>query len=156
MIAWVLSIAGMSFLGVIIEVIMPGGKLNGYIKSVFSLILLFVIVAPLPNLVDKNISLNTQYDYSEDGNFLYNLNSKKLENYEIAIIKSLESVGIGGINVQFDADVTKSNLKIEKVYVDVCNIVLNNKDKHININDTIINIVTETIDVEKNGVIIYG
>ena len=135
---------------------MPSGKLNGYIKSVFSLILLFVIIAPLPSLVDKNISLNTQYDYSEDGNFLYNLNSKKLENYEIAIIKSLESVGIGGINVQFDADVTKSNLKIEKVYVDVCNIVLNNKDKHININDTIINIVTETIDVEKNGVIIYG
>ena len=51
---------------------------------------------------------------------------------------------------------TKSNLKVEKVYVDVCNMVLNNKDKHININDTIINIVTDTIDVEKNGVIIYG
>lgn len=156
MIGWVLSIAGMSFLGVVIETILPNGKLNGYIKGIFSLILLFVIVAPLPKIFNKNITINTTYEYVEDVSFLESLNFKKIQNYEIAIIKKLEVKGITGVNVQLEADITKSDLKIEKVYLDICNMVLNNVDKHININDTIINVVTNTVNVDKKGVIIYG
>ena len=41
---WILSIAGIICLSVIVELIMPEGQLNRYIKGVFSFIVVFVIV----------------------------------------------------------------------------------------------------------------
>lgn len=156
MMQWVLSIVGMIFLDVVLETILPNGKMNGYIKGIFSIILLFVIINPLPKLFNKDINLNTTFEYIEDTSFLQTLNSKKLENYEIAIKKQLEVKGIEGINIQFEADITKSDLIIEKVYIDVCNIVLNTSDKHINISDTIIETVTNIINIDSKEVVIYG
>lgn len=153
---WILSIVGMSFLGVVVETLLPSGKLSGYIKGIFSLILLFVIVSPLPKLFNKDISIDTTYEYEENISFLETFNSKKLENYRIAIIKQLEIKGITNINIEFESDITKSDLIIEKVYVDVCNVVLNGVDKHIHISDTIIDVVLDIVDVDKEEVIIYG
>lgn len=153
---WILSLIGMAFLGVVIETILPNGKLNTFIKSVFALFLLFVIVKPLPKIFNKDLSINTDYNYEEDSNFLINLNQKKLENYEISILNQLKNEGISNVNIEFEADTTSSDLKIQKVYIDVCNIVLNNSDKHINITDTILKIVTNTLNVSDKEVIIYG
>ncbi len=153
---WILSLIGMAFLGVVIETILPNGKLNTFIKSVFALFLLFVIVKPLPKIFNKDLSINTDYNYEEDSNFLINLNQKKLENYEISILNQLKNEGISNVNIEFEADTTSSDLKIQKVYIDICNIVLNNSDKHINITDTILKIVTNTLNVSDKEVIIYG
>ncbi len=153
---WILSLIGMAFLGVVIETILPNGKLNTFIKSVFALFLLFVIVKPLPKIFNKDLSINTDYNYEEDSNFLINLNQKKLENYEISILNQLKNEGISNVNIEFEADTTSSDLKIQKVYIDICNIVLNNSDKHINITDTILKIVTNTLNVSNKEVIIYG
>lgn len=153
---WILSLIGMVFLGVVIETILPNGKLNTFIKSVFALFLLFVIVKPLPKLFNKNLKLNTDYSYVEDSNFLNTLNQKKLENYEISILNQLENEGITNVSILFDADTTKSDLIIQKVYVDICNVVLKNKDKHINITDTILKIVTNTLNILDKEVVIYG
>lgn len=153
---WILSLIGMAFLGVVIETILPNGKLNTFIKSVFALFLLFVIVKPLPKIFNKDLSINTDYNYEEDSNFLINLNQKKLENYEISILNQLKNEGISNVNIEFEADTTSSDLKIQKVYIDICNIVLNNSDKHINITDTILKIVTNTLNVSNKEVMIYG
>lgn len=153
---WILSLIGMAFLGVVIETILPNGKLNTFIKSVFALFLLFVIVKPLPKIFNKDLSINTDYNYEEDSNFLINLNQKKIENYEISILNQLKNEGISNVNIEFEADTTSSDLKIQKVYIDICNIVLNNSDKHINITDTILKIVTNTLNVSNKEVIIYG
>ena len=153
---WILSLIGMAFLGVDIGTILPNGKLNTFIKSVFALFLLFVIVKPLPKIFNKDLSINTDYNYEEDSNFLINLNQKKLENYEISILNQLKNEGISNVNIEFEADTTSSDLKIQKVYIDICNIVLNNSDKHINITDTILKIVTNTLNVSNKEVMIYG
>ena len=153
---WILTLIGMAFLGVVIETILPNGKLNTFIKSVFALFLLFVIVKPLPKLFNKNLKLNTDYSYVEDSIFLNTLNQKKLENYEIYILNQLENEGITNVSILFDADTTKSDLIIQKVYVDICNVVLKNKDKHINITDTILKIVTNTLNILDKEVVIYG
>ncbi len=153
---WILSIVGMSFLGVVVETILPNGKLNKFIKSMFSLFLLFVIISPLPKLFNKDISLSTNYDYKMDDILLANINQRKLNNYENAILNELKNKGLEGVAVQFEADTTKSNFKIQKIYVDVCNIVLKNNDKHINITDVIVETVTNITNISKEGVVIYG
>lgn len=64
--AWLLSIVGVVSLGVLIEIIMPEGEHSKYIKGIFSLIVVFVIVAPFPKLFDSaNISDFTQGEIAE-------------------------------------------------------------------------------------------
>ena len=49
--AWLLSIVGVVSLGVLIELLLPEGENSKYIKGIFSVIVIFVIVSPLPKLV---------------------------------------------------------------------------------------------------------
>ena len=55
---WVLSIAGVISLSVIVELILPEGQLNKYIRGIFSFIIILVIIAPLPSLGGKNFSFS--------------------------------------------------------------------------------------------------
>ena len=153
---WILSLVGMAFLGVVVETILPNGKLNKFIKSMFSLFLLFVIISPLPKFFNKDISLNINCDYEVDEILLSSINQRKLDNYEDAILEKLKNNGIENANIQFDADTTKSCLKVNKVYVDVCNIVLKNNAQHINITDAIVEVVLSVVQIDKEGVVIYG
>lgn len=153
---WILSIVGMSFLGVVVETIIPNGKLNKFIKSMFSLFLLFVIISPLPKLFNRDISLSNNFDYKMDEILLVNINERKLNNYENAILNELKNRGIDNVSIQFEADTTKSNFKIQKIYIDVCNVVLKNNAKHINISDTIVEVITSVVEIGKEGVVIYG
>ena len=57
--SWILSIAGIVIISVIVELILPEGSINKYIRSIFSFLVVFVIVAPLPALVGK------KFDYSQ-------------------------------------------------------------------------------------------
>lgn len=52
--AWLLSIVGVVALGVLIEIIMPEGEHSKYIKGIFSLVVIFVIVSPFPKLLSGN------------------------------------------------------------------------------------------------------
>ena len=153
---WLLSIVGIVFVGIILDTIVPNGKLNGYIKGIFSLILLYIVVAPLPKMFNKEVLIGDSYTYEEDINFLQVMNSKKLENYEVDILSRLSDYGISNVFVQFDVDTTKSPLFFKKVYVDISNLVLNDVSENININDTITEIVTDILGVKSEEVVIYG
>lgn len=156
MINWVLSIAGMSFLGVVIDTLIPSGKIGGFVKGVFSLFLMYVIINPLPKLFNKSIEIDTNYEYEENINFLETINLKKLENYKVDILDKLKKSGITNIEIDFDADIAKSDIVIKKVYVDIQNIVLNNDATHININDSIHKVIESVLGVKNKEVVIYG
>ena len=156
MINWVLSIAGMSFLGVVIDTLIPGGKIGGYVKGVFSLFLMYIVISPLPKLFNMSVDIKTNYEYEENTNFLETINSKKLENYKVDILDKLKDQGISNILLDFDADITKSDIDIKKVRVDIQNIVLNNNAKHININDTIQAVLESVLGIKGKEVVIYG
>lgn len=55
---WILSIVGIICLGILIEIVLPQGKTTKYIKGVFSLVVILVIVSPLPKLIGKEYEIN--------------------------------------------------------------------------------------------------
>ena len=70
--AWILSILGIVVIGAVIDLVLPSGRMNKYVKSIFSAVTILVIILPLPNLVkngcgadgfifDKDIELNENY-----------------------------------------------------------------------------------------------
>lgn len=48
---WLLGIVGVVSLGVLIELLLPEGENSKYIKGIFAVIVIFVIVSPLPKLL---------------------------------------------------------------------------------------------------------
>lgn len=51
MTSWLLSIVGVVFLGVMIDVIAPSGKTNSIIKTMFAIMLIYVVLSPIISLI---------------------------------------------------------------------------------------------------------
>ena len=74
---WILSIAGIVCLSVIVELILPEGQMNKYIKGVFSFIIVLVIIMPIPNLLKKEYNFSEILDenvFEVDEDYLYQIN----------------------------------------------------------------------------------
>ena len=52
--AWLMSIVGVVFLGVMIDIITPEGKTNAFIKSIFAVFVVYIIVSPIVTMFNKN------------------------------------------------------------------------------------------------------
>jgi stage III sporulation protein AF len=48
---WVLSIVGVVALTVLLDILLPEGQMNKYLKGIFSLLVILVVISPLPSLV---------------------------------------------------------------------------------------------------------
>ena len=47
---WLIGIVGVVSIGVLIEILLPEGENSKYIRGIFSIIVIFVIISPLPKL----------------------------------------------------------------------------------------------------------
>lgn len=135
---WVLSIAGVVSLSVIVELIMPEGSLNKYIRGVFSFIIMLVIIAPLPSLVGKNfdfsnISLEGQYQLQED--YIYQMNVYKTQALQNDISNQIKQSGYDNVVVSVSSENYSSQFKIKAIYVELANLVINGQAQHTNIVD---------------------
>lgn len=135
---WVLSIAGVVSLSVIVELIMPEGNLNKYIRGVFSFIIMLVIIAPLPSLVGKNfdfsnISLEGQYQLQED--YIYQMNVYKTQALQNDISNQIKQSGYDNVVVSVSSENYSSQFKIKAIYVELANLVINSQAQHTNIVD---------------------
>lgn len=61
---WLMSIVGVVAIGVLLDILLPSGEINKYIKGVFGIVVVFVIIIPLPKLV-KGDFINF-FDASQD------------------------------------------------------------------------------------------
>lgn len=64
---WILSIAGMVLTVTLVEVLLPEGSTSKYIKGVISLMVVYVVIAPIPSLLRSEIDINSFFDFSGNG-----------------------------------------------------------------------------------------
>lgn len=152
---WLLNIVGVIFIGVLLDIILPDGKTNSFIKHIFTIFLLFVIISPISSLVNKNFTLNTNKNVIDE-NFIYNTNLKKVEELEKLIKQNLDDVGIQNTSVIINASIFEENLTINSVYVDITNKVLTIDAKKLNVKEEVIKVVVNTVKVNKEDIVIYG
>lgn len=152
--SWILSIVGIVFMGIIIDIISPNGKTNKFIKGIFSIFMLFTFLSPIKSIIN-NFS-NTTFNNNKielDNNFLADINIAKNESNQIIIQNRLSSLGIEGVIVTICSNVYKYNYEIEKIYVDTTNVVLSQDISHINKYEVITNTILELINIEKDNII---
>lgn len=148
MTAWLLSIVGVVFLGVLVDIIAPNGKTNTVIKCVFGIFVLVVMATPIIKLLDKNwtLDINTQSDWLED------FKENKLSTLEQEIENHLVSKGITCV-VEIEGEFVTNCINITCVKIYISQSVLNQMDEHINKYKHITCLVKEIVEVDEEIVI---
>lgn len=141
MIAWILSITGITVLSVLIDLILPTGQTAKYIKNVFAFIMIFVIISPLPKLINGSFNIDQIFE-SEDEivlqeDFIYQVNRDKLTALEKAIESKLVEENINGVEVSISADIFSKEMEIKSIYVDLSDLVITPNSSHIDIKKAI-------------------
>lgn len=135
--SWIISIAGVITLSVLIEFVLPDGQMNKYIKSIFSFVIVFVIISPIPKLLNQNITFSEFFDYentfSIDENYLEQVNLNKLISYQTTIEEQCLESGYENVKVYINADILSGDIKIQSIHVDLSDLVLSANAEHRNI-----------------------
>lgn len=134
--SWILSIAGIICVSVLIELLMPEGQMNKYIKSIFSFVIILVIILPLPKVLNKDVDISNMFEYREitlQEDYLYQQNIRKISAITKSIEEDLNSGGYDGIKLSISADFLGKNVDYKTIYVDLKNLVIQENSEHKNI-----------------------
>lgn len=123
--AWLLKITGVIALSTLSSLLIPNGQTKKYVKGIFALITLFVLVSPLPKLLKSDFSgfpnaFDTATELEIDETFLYGVATNAHKTQERNIEKFLKEKGIEA-KVKF---VVKSETSSE---IDYVNVILSDK-----------------------------
>ena len=121
--SWIFSVCAIVMITTIISFILPEGKMGKYIKGIFSLFIVFIIIKPLSYIKENDFdytaiinqeSVDLQYDFIEY------ISLKKIEEYKEICLDILINNGIqkGDIEINYLLD-DLSNIKIEEVKVNL-------------------------------------
>lgn len=155
--SWILSIVGIILLGVLIDLILPEGQTNKYIKSIFSIIVIFVIVSPLVNLTKNEVNLDDIFknEIEIDREYVENINDARLTALNNSIIAEAENVGLKSIEIEFVLNEDSFNLDIEKVNIYLKNLVIDKNFTHIDKYKILVGVVQKYLNIEKEYIFFY-
>ncbi|MDY3658844.1 MAG: stage III sporulation protein AF [Eubacteriales bacterium] len=155
--SWIMAVVGISVLGVLVDLVMPDGQTKKYIKGVFAFIVVLVIISPLPSLLNKEFSINDIFEENAiviQEDFVYQVNRDRLETLENMIEADLKEQGISNISIKISANIFTNKMKIEAVFVDLSQVVINQNLEHIDINELVAKSVLKYVSIEKNNIVI--
>ena len=120
-----MKITGVIALSTLSSLLIPNGQTKKYVKGIFALITLFVLVSPLPKLLKSDFSgfpnaFDTVSELEIDETFLYGVATNAYKTQERNIEKFLKEKGIKA-KVKF---VVKSETSSE---IDYVNVILSDK-----------------------------
>lgn len=130
---YVLSILGIVLLGVIIDVIIPSGNINKYIKSVFSIFVVAVIISPVVKFISNKNGIKIDYtDYEMDKQLIEYIFEKRTENEENKIEIYLKDNGYDKIDINLNYSINNNELDYISCTINLENLVISADKQHIN------------------------
>lgn len=154
--SWILSIAVICVLSVLVDLFLPQGVMSEHIKTVFNFIIILVFILPLPSLIHSQKDTITFYDETVidiQDDFIYQLNRDKLTMLESKIEEDLTNKEILNVDISISANIFEVQMKIENVYVDLNNLVIENNDKHINIKKEVVKVISAYIEISEGDIV---
>ena len=155
---WILGILGIVVIGAVIDLVLPSGRMNKYVKSVFAAVTVLVVILPLPNLLKNgcsadefipNIKVETDDKYLE-----YTQNIKK--NYIIKGLKAaLSNDGITLGEMSIEGDFSSVAPVITAVKINLSQVVIVGQSEHINKYELLRSKVCRYLSVDEDVVAIY-
>lgn len=146
--AYMLSIVGVVVASVFIDLVMPVGQTSKYIKSIFAIFVIFVLVSPVLNLIsdkEKIKDLVQSDGYNLVDSYLENFYKSKVEAYENEILSVFESYDIHDVDISIEYSVEHNDLIVKSVTVNLKNVVIGDKADNVNLYSLSNEIINEVI-----------
>lgn len=156
--AWILSILGVVIIGVIIDLVLPNGRMNKYIRSVFSTVTVLIIIFPLPNLL-KNGCNTSDFIYNDtvilQENYIEYTAQMKKRALLRGLVSALQEDGISVREIELEGDFTQVVPIIEKVSINLSQVVIVGQSEHINKYKLIQSKVSAYLAIDEDIIRIY-
>lgn len=152
MTGYVISILGVVIAGVVIDIVIPSGNINKYIKSIFSIFVVAVLISPIFKVVNnfKGVNLDT-HKIEVDENLLNFIYKSQVSNKETNIETDLKERGFEGIDVDIQFSIESNKLKINSCVVILKNMSTIPDNQHIDMYEEIYEVVNDYtgLDIEE-------
>lgn len=130
---YILSILGIVIVGVFVDIIVPSGAINKYIKSIYSIFVVAVLISPVINFISKKHDFTLHYeDYEVSEKLLNFIHTKKVNQTEINIEKELDNEGFSNIDIIINFSIKDNELIYNSCSVNLENLVIESDKQHIN------------------------
>lgn len=153
---YLLSIVGVTLLSVILDLVLPSGQVNKYIKGVMALVVVFVIVSPLPKLINGQIDIKSLWTNSQSTDYSDVINKQTIRTQEKSLENILKQNGFKDVDISIWGDVDSGKLKITYIFVDLSNVVLNEENQRINKYEAIKDLLVKQTGIKEEQVIFNG
>ena len=152
--SYILSIVGIILLGTIIDLMLVNGQMQKYIRSIFVVFVMFVIISPIPKLL--NIDLSGLSFYSSESTIDYDLlntiNASKINEATSILQEEFEENGIYNIDIEIVL-ANQDEFLIENILLNIKKLVIQNGQANINKYELIAELVNNVISY--SGEIIF-
>lgn len=152
---WIISISVCVVISVIIDIILPAGKMNKITRAVMGIFTMIVIISPIKNIDIKSLNLYNISPFSIDNKFVEERNDEKLSAITLDIQDNLKTNGYENVYVEIKGTWDNGSLVVENVYVDLENLVIKDSELNINKYNKIMAIISSKLDVDEKKVIFY-
>lgn len=147
-------------MSVLIELLMPDGQMNRYIKNIFSFIIVLVVILPLPKLLKtdfnyENIFYN-QESVEVDENYIYQLNLDRLNKLKHDIEGEILKNGYKNVSVYLNSSIFDNSMIIKSVSVDLESLVITQNAEHNDISKIrkhISQIIKKHIEIDEEEIL---
>lgn len=159
---WILSIAGIICVSVIVELILPDGQMNRYIKGIFSFIIILVVIMPIPKLLNRDFDFSNIFDnsgYEINSDYLYQVNLDKMNSVKNEIENQIEKRGYLNVVVSINCDIFDNSMQYKSIFVDLSDLVISGQAEHNNISKIkkdISSIIMAIIDIDEEAILYDG
>ncbi len=145
---YILSILGIVLVGIVIDIVLPNGVINKYIKSLFSIFVIAVILSPIITFVKENKDFTLHYeDYEVQQNIMNYIFNQRVSSIENSIEKELENSGFSNIDIKLNFSIESNELSVNSCTVFMKNAVISSDNQHINKYEFISDVVLKFTDL---------
>ena len=153
---YILTILGIVLAGILIDIIVPTGKINKYIKSMFAIFVVAVILMPVVKFIAKSDEITINYtDYEIEQNLMDYIFSSRVNAYENEIIEVLENNGLSNIDIKINYSINSNELSLNSCEVNLKNMTSSNIEMHNNRYEFIAETIKEITNLTDEVIIFY-
>lgn len=151
--SWLISIIGVVFCCLLLDIIYPNGKTNVFCKSIFGIFAVIVIITPLINMMKSKNKNNLDFVDTELVTDIFDAQSVYYTNL---LEKHFAINKINGLSVEITGNIENNVYEIENVYIDISQLVLTENLTNINKYEVITKMTKELLKIDSERIIFYG
>ena len=157
MTGYILSILGIIVAGVVIDIIIPSGQINKYIKAIYSIFVVAVLISPLVQFLSKTQDFKISYiEHKTDTELLKYIYTARVKSAEESIENILKNEGLSGVDIILEFSIQNEKLEYNSCKVNLKKLVISSDKQHINKYEFIKKIIKENTNLTDERIIING